>query len=202
MTSLAVVVGIGTAVATVLGVVGAFVAIGEEARKESVHELAGCLETLVAVINPPTAKDYDPRIRATLHRSVEGETAFEQVLDYVGDDRGGRTGGRRLPGNAGLIAKVLAEREAIAVSRPVANHEMYIKELQTNWGYTEEQARARDMSAMSWMAVPLEHNGQIGGVLFLDSTKPDFFYEETRQRAVIASAVGIAKFAVRRYTQG
>ena len=49
--------------------------------------------------------------------------------------------------------------------------------------------------------MPLEHEGRIGGVLFLDSTKPDFFDEQVREDAVIASAVGIAKFAVRRYTQ-
>jgi hypothetical protein len=201
MTTWAIVVAIFASCGTLMGVAGAVVAITEEARKESVHELAGCLETLLAIINPPTAPDYDRGIRATLHRSIDGEEAFEQVLDYVGDDRAGRTAGRRLPGNAGLIGKVIASREAIAVSRTVANHEMYIRDLQADWGYTEEEARRRDMSAMAWIAVPLEHSGRIGGVLFLDSTKPGYFYEPTRQREIVSSAVGIAKFAVRRYTQ-
>ena len=199
-TGWAIVTGVLAALATSLSVVGKLVAVKRETEQQSVHELSGCLETLLAIVNPPTAPDYDKGIRATLHRAGGKTEPFEQVLDYVGDSRAGRTAGRRLPRGAGLIAQVLKDGKAVALSREVNNHEMYVKELM-NMGYTESQARDRDMSAMSWMAVPVEHNGEIGGVLFLDSAKPAFFYDPVRQREVIASAVGIAKFAVRRYTQ-
>jgi len=188
-----------TALATILEVIGAAMSISRAAQRESVHELAGCLETLLAIINPPGSADYDRGLRATLHRA-ERSGGFVQVLDYVGDSRAGHTAGRKFRADAGIAARVLQDREAYAGSRSVANHQTYVGELQQIWGYTPEEAEARDKSAMSWMAVPLENQGEIGGVLFLDSTQPDFFYVVARQRDVVASAVGIAKFAVRRYT--
>ena len=98
-------------------------------------------------------------------------------------------------------AKVLSDGEAYAASRDFPNHERYVQELVNYWGYDEREARTKDMSAMSWMAVPLaDRAGVVGGVLFVDSTRRDFFSAPTRQRILLTSAIGIAKFAARRYT--
>lgn len=189
-----------TIAGTALKVTGAMMKIARSAQHESLHELTGCLETLIAIVNPPSGPDYDPGLRATLHVSIDEGARFEQVLDYVGDDRAGRTAGRKLPGDAGLLAIVLQTRTGIAASREIANHETYVRELQEIWNYSEAEARRRDMSAMSWIAVPLESAGVIGGVLFLDSLKPRFFDNAQREAMIVASTVGIAKFAARRYT--
>lgn len=110
--------------------------------------LGGWSTTLLAIINPPGSADYDRLLRATLHVPVERGRALIQVIDYVGNDRAGHTGGRRFPANAGLVAQVLQAGSGLAASREIANHEVYVRELVEKWGYTEEAARRRDMSAM------------------------------------------------------
>jgi hypothetical protein len=198
---LAVLAWLGTAAATGLKIIGGVVSITKAAQRENVEELEGCLETLVSIVNPPDSDDYDPGFRATLHVSVNRGKEFVQVVDYVGDDRAGKTAGRKFRGDAGLAAKVLSDGEAYAASRDFPNHERYVQELVSYWGYDENEARSKDMSAMSWMAVPLADSaGVVGGVLFTDSTKLDFFDDPYRQRVLLTSAIGIAKFAVRRYT--
>jgi hypothetical protein len=197
----AVAVWIGTVVAGFVDFIGASLSLRKAATRESVHELEGCLETLLSIINPPDSPDCDRGLRATLHKSLSHGAEYEQIVDYVGDDRAGHTAGRRFRADAGLAGEVLATGDAVIGTRAIANHETYVRQLMDDWRYTEAEARAKDMSAMSWMAVPLESApGDIGGILYLDSTKPDFFSDPTRQTAVIASSVGIAKFAVRRYT--
>jgi hypothetical protein len=194
--------GICTGCATTSGIVGALLELRKEASKETVHELEGCLETLLSILNPPGDPEYDRGLRATLHVSVDRGGNFLQVVDYVGDDRTPNTAGRKFRSGAGLAGRVLRAGEPYAASRSVANHEGYVRELITEWDYTEEEARGRDMSAMSWMAVPLEHNQRVEGLLYLDSTRPNFFDDELRQAQILGAAVGIAKFAARRYTKG
>lgn len=162
------------------------------------HELEGCLETLLAIINPPGAADYDQGARATLHRPVDKGTTFVQLVNYVGSQRAGKTAGRRFPVNAGLVGRVLKTRAAYAASRQVANHEGYVRELVDEWGYTEEAARSRDMSAMSWIAVPMEHRDIVEGLLYLDSTVAGFFDDPVRRAVIVRAAIGIAQFTVRR----
>jgi GAF domain-containing protein len=194
--------GICTALATAFGIVGAGMEVRTEAGKETVHELEGCLETLLSILNPPGHPEYDKGLRATLHVAVERGASFLQVVDYVGDDRMPKTAGRRFRSTAGLAGRVLRNGSPYAASRSVANHESYVHELVTEWGYTETEARKRDMSAMSWMAVPLAHSGRLEGLLYLDSTRKAFFDDERRQVLILSAAVGIAKFSARRYTTG
>ena len=192
-----------TAGATFAGIIRAGLELRREARKDTIHELEGCLETLLSILNPPGDPEYDSGLRATLHRSVDRGENFLQVVDYVGDDRLPDTAGRKFRSTAGLAGWVLRTGCAYSASRTAANHEMYVRELIDSWGYTEEEARTRDMSAMSWMAVPLEHNGRIEGLLYLDSMRPFFFEDPHRQALILGAAVGIAKFAARRYiTEG
>ena len=190
-----------TAGATISGIVRAALEVHREARKETVHELEGCLETLLSILNPPGDPEYDRGLRATLHRAVDRGEKFLQVIDYVGDDRLPKTAGRKFRSRAGLAGRVLRTGSAYSASRTHANHEAYVRELVERWGYTEAEARARDMSAMAWMAVPLEHNERVEGLLYLDSTRPGFFDDPQREDVILGAAVGIAKFAARRYTK-
>jgi hypothetical protein len=187
-------------VATIFGVIEAGIKVHRETKKNSMHELEGCLETLLAIINPPGATDYDKGARATLHLPVDKGTSFVQVVNYVGSQRAGKTAGRRFPSNAGLAGRVLRTGAAYAASRQVANHEAYVRELIDEWGYTEDAARSRDMSAMSWMAVPMEHRDNVEGLLYLDSTVAGFFDDPVRRAVIVSAAIGIAQFTVRRYT--
>jgi hypothetical protein len=197
----ALVAGLCAAAATIAGIVRAVLEVRREARKDTVHELEGCLETLLSILNPPGDVEYDAGLRATLHVAVDRGKSFMQVVDYVGDDRMPNTAGRKFRATAGLAGRVLLTGSAYAASRAVPNHEAYVKELIEEWGYTEAEARSRDMSAMSWVALPLEHADRIEGLLYLDSTRPDFFDDPGRQTQLFGAAVGIAKFAARRYSQ-
>ena len=190
-----------TAAATIAGTIRAALEVRRDTRKDSVHELEGCLETLLSILNPPGDPEYDAGLRATLHVAVDRGQSFMQVVDYVGDDRLPNTAGRKFRSTAGLAGLVLRTGCAYSASRTVPNHEAYVRELIDEWNYTEAEARERDMSAMSWIAVPLEHAGRLEGLLYLDSTRADFFDDPGRQAQIFGAAVGIAKFAARRYSQ-
>jgi hypothetical protein len=195
----AIAAGCVTVLAAALGITSSLLEVREEARKDSVYELEGCLETLLSILNPPGDPEYDRGLRATLHVQDDDGQSFVQVVDYVGDNRMPKTAGRKFRSSAGLAGRVLKSGEAYAASRASQNHEDYVRELISDWDYSEEEARARDMSAMSWMAVPLNENGRIEGLLYLDSTRAGFFDDPGRQARVIGAAVGIAKFVARRY---
>jgi hypothetical protein len=170
------------------------VGLAAAARKESTHELEGCLHTLHAVLAPPEGS----RLRIAVHVPV-GET-LEQVTEYVGvDPKHGRLG-RQYPANAGIIGRAYREREVFVGRRVNDDYEAYVEELVMLWNYTEERARMLNPGVYEWMAVPFfEGSGEVQAVLYLDSTERGFF-TEARQDVVLAAVQGIAVFVGKRYT--
>ncbi len=163
-------------------------------KKDSTHELEGCLHTLRAVFAPG-----EHRLRLAVHVPV-GET-LELVTEYIGDKpKPGRLG-RRFPANAGIIGKAFREREVFVARRENDDYESYVEELVRDWNYTEEWARRLNPGAMSWMAVPFHDadNNRVEAVLFLDASSRHFFTPE-RQELVLAAVSGIAVFIGKRYT--
>jgi hypothetical protein len=162
-------------------------------QKESVHELEGCLHTLLAILNPPDGC----RVRLAIHVPV-GET-LEQITEYIGDTpKPGRIG-RQFPANAGIIGKAFRERTVFTAQRVNDDYEAYVRELVTEWNYTEERARRLSPGSMAWMAVPFSDRDQpIYAVLFVDASRRDFF-TDLRQELILGAVSGMAVFIGRRY---
>jgi hypothetical protein len=192
---LAIFVGLGTAGILVSTAVQQSIGLAAARRKDSTHELEGCLYTLYAVLLAPGT---DCRLRLAIHVPV-GEM-LEQVTESIGDrPKRGRIG-RQFPANAGIIGKAFREEDVFIGRRVNDDYESYVKELVTEWNFTEEQARKLNPGAMEWMAVPFHdtERQRVEAVLFLDVNVRDFFTPE-RQELVLAAVSGIAVFIGKRY---
>jgi hypothetical protein len=194
-------VAAGCAVITcALTVARAAVMWARQARRESLHELRGCLMTLHALLVETDRPEEEARIglRLTVHVPTRDNRELLQVLDYVGDSRGGRTAGRRLPVHCGIAGHVYRTGDAYHARREDADYEDYVRDLVTQWAYSEPQARKVDPSSMSWMAVPLGAGKRIEGILYLDARDRDFF-TEARQDLILRAAIGVARYVAERY---
>ena len=191
----------GCAVLTcALTVARAGVTWARQARRESLHELRGCLMTLHALLVEPDRPGEDARtgLRLTVHVPSRDHRELVQVLDYVGDGRGGKTAGRRLPIHCGIAGHVYRTADAYHAQRQDGDYEAYVRDLVEQWAYSEPQARKVDPASMSWMAVPLGTDGRIEGILYLDAREPGFF-SEARQDLILRAAVGVARYVAERY---
>jgi hypothetical protein len=190
--SRALLVACGTAGVVCFTVLQHLVGLAAARKKDSMHELEGCLYTLHAVLDPPE----HCRLRLAVHRPVHD--TLEQVTEYIGDrPKPGRIG-RRFPANAGIIGKAFREKHVFIARRMNDDYEAYVRELVTDWNYTDAQARRLNPAAMEWMAVPLLEGGEVDAVVFLDVNRRGFFTTE-RQDLVLAASRGIAVFIGRRY---
>jgi hypothetical protein len=191
----ALVAGVGTVGVLVFAIARQGLGLAAARKKESSHELEGCLYTLHAVLAPPDGC----RLRLAIHVPV-GEM-LEQVTQYVGDRPRQHRIGRQFPASAGIIGKAFREKRVFVGRRINDDYEKYVRELVRNWNYTEERARKLDPGVMEWMAVPFygTDRQRVEGVLFLDSTTRGFFTPE-RQEVVLAAVRGIAVFIGKRYT--
>jgi hypothetical protein len=208
---------IGLAVITagvfVLGLAKTFLSWREQGRKETLHDLAGCLHTLLAVLTFAAEAAYaqehaddddaapftDPRLRITVLIPIDDGQDLEQVLNYVGDGRGGSTVGRVFPAQSGIAGRAFREKAPWKGTRS-RTETTYVQELVKRWQYTEADARARDQESLSWMAIPLvdENTKRVEAIVFLDAVSEDLFTGFVKDLALNACA-GIALFASLRY---
>jgi hypothetical protein len=171
-------------------------------REGSPHHLESSLYILHAMLTNDTLLNQDPHLRITLHLPTADGSKLEQSLDYVGDKRGGSTARRRFSVNVGIIGLAFRCKEATVAVRKGSDTEQYVRELVEDWGYTEDDARKRDMSAMTWMAIPLcssPDNSKVVAIVFLDATDPEFF-TEVRQNIALCACVGLAQYVQQAYS--
>ena len=157
-----------------------------------------CLHlTMEALHRDPSSTP--PQLRITIFHPV-GKDKLEQVIDYVGDSRGGGKAGRLCNARAGVIGAAFRSREARVANRSSDDVEAYIQELVNYWSYTDEEARALSPETRSVFAVPLQESSTTAliGILFLDAVTPNFFTKRQQFAALIASSA-IAKYAAVRY---
>jgi hypothetical protein len=131
---------------------------------------------------------------------VEEAEVLEQVTEYIGDKpKRGRVG-RQFPMNAGIIGKAYRENDVFVGRRQNDNYDDYVRELVTDWNFTERRARMLNPATMEWMAVPLSTGprAQVEAVLYLDANCRDFF-NPARQAVVLDAVTGIANFIGKRY---
>lgn len=185
-----------------LSILRAIVTYRQQTKRESLHELEGCLMTIHAILVQDVSLDrqQETGLRLTVHVAI-AEHQLQQVLHYVGDERGGYTAGRVFPMESGIAGYVYRTREPFAARRIEQEYEGYVRELIREWNYIERRARKLNPATQAWMAVPLvaSPGAKILGVLYLDSTDRDYF-TAARHRLITNAAAGVARFATRRYS--
>lgn len=171
-------------------------------KASTTHDLEGCLHTLHALLLASFPKDQgDPGVRITLHVpvKVKGEQCLEQLCGYVGaETRGKKKSGRRMSAHCGIIGQAFRTGKMQRANRTSTDPEEYMRALQEQWHFSEEQAQAIDLSVMSFIAVPLPDNSGIVAVLYADAKRQNFFTAQ-RQKIVEDGCRGIALFIGRRY---
>lgn len=184
-----------------LSVLKAVVVYRNKGAKQSPHLLESSLHVLheVLLLAQEQDSDYQHGLRITVHVPVGGTDELQQVLDYVGDPRDGKRGaGRKFSASSGIIGRALREKEAFAARRKNDNYVAYIDELIREWSYTKAQAEALHPGTMSWMAIPLveQEANVVHGIVYLDSTDPEFF-TDIRQTLAICACAGIARYVAK-----
>lgn len=190
---------------SILKVLHAFQQDQEQKQKQDYDGLLGALHVLYGCISRNLSfgeQDYG-RLRVTVHRVVpdtkpdKAPEQLEQLLPYVGGK--GKEAGRKFSIRSGIIGKAVREKAAFAFSRQNDDHEAFIRELVSDWSYTEEDARSLTADRKSWMAVPIfGKDDSVVGVVYLDSNEKNFFNKDV-QTLVINACSGIASYITERY---
>lgn len=104
---LAWVVGTATVAIVVFQVIKSIIQFRIVKRGKSLHQLAGCLETMKGVLEISSDEAHKAGLRVTVYVPVEQGNKLEQVCDYVSSDpsRCRNTAGRSLPATAGVIGR-------------------------------------------------------------------------------------------------
>lgn len=201
-------------VASVIAIVAVFqvvLASRREAvvrRRLSPFDLKGCVSVLWQIIQLKAnlVEPADGTLRITIHRVVppphEGQDVgeLEQSIPYVGGDGSGE--GRRFPIARGIIGLVARTREPQVAKLQGDDRDAFIREMVTDWGYTEAAAKNLKPDRRSWMAVPLfgRDKSELVGVVYLDSSKPDVFLDDEVRELVIQGSEGVAEYIRDRYS--
>ncbi len=192
------------AVLTLLAVMAkAIVQRRQQRAKESPSDLEGCLHVLRSVLLMDVSLTRpDPQLRITIHLPTPDGSHLEQAVEYVGNNRGGSTKGRKFKSGAGIIGRCYRERknELYIGVRTNDDPTAFIDELVSVWGYDREDARRLDPESKTWLALPLlDSSSNVQAILYADSTDRKFFTQD-RQTRTMAVAGGIAAYVARRYT--
>jgi hypothetical protein len=188
---------VGLGLAFVGGACGVIYSVVAQRRRESPHELVGCLHTLHAAmtvgVSPKT------RLRVTVYVPVKKNTQLEQLVEYVEDD-GKKRSGRRYLVQTGIIGEAYRTGQPQEGKRTAVSAEDFVAEMVSEWGYTKEQAESLSQSVYAWMAIPLmSDESRVQAIVFFDCTEKEFFSDAKRELAGKACA-GIARFIRKRYT--
>jgi len=181
----------------------------EQSRRDSTHELQGCLNTLETVLLGP---DLEPTKRALaglrLTIYVPGKPGFlNQAMEYVGDQRATeKTENRSLPENMGVTGQAYQRArldptnslEIHSGYRTGNDHDAFKKQMVDDYAFTPEAAAKLNPATASWVAVPIANGTRVQGVLYCDSKRADFF-DPDRKEDILHAMVGIAYFVSLRY---
>lgn len=144
-------------------------------------------------------------IRVTFHRLVLPEddsepTQYEQLIDYVGRDGGGRD--RRFSVALGITGRAFrADGDAILAKRKNADIAAYEKELINDWGYSAGEAKKLKREPMAWLAVPIRDSDtdKTIGIVYLDSTVASDFDTPGSQEGILTACLGVTRYVGQRY---
>jgi hypothetical protein len=180
----------------------------EQVRKDSIHELEGCLHTLETVL---LGADIEPAKRAAagLRLTIyipDGSGKLEQAMDYVGDQRTSNAAGRKIPENVGVAGQAFRHAQLhpddpklFQGARVGPDQAAFIAQMVADYSFSAADARKLNAETQSWIGFAIVGNGKIHGVLYCDSKQADFF-TLSRRNDVLHGVVGIAYFVGLRYS--
>jgi hypothetical protein len=170
-------------------------------RLDSTHELEGCLQVLLSLIKARYDEQHKSGLRATIHKPTSNGDQFIQVVEYLGDERGGRCVGRKFSSTAGVIGQCAKEKTPVAGTRGNDVFREYVDELVQNWGFTPKAAKAVNSQTKAWYGVPIinPETEEVAAVVYLDSILPGFFDDSDLRRDVGDCCGGIASYVAERY---
>ena len=172
----------------------------ERTKAKSPADLSACLHVLHSIITRkvPGQTGSTNILRMTIHRAIERER-LEQCVGYVGG-KGGDPG-RRFSDKSGISGRAFRLGAVVTARRRNTDHDQFLHEMVEDWGFSAEEAKALSGDRMAWMAVPIkdEANDAVIGVVFFDSSNPDYFSQPVQELA-IAGCVGLSKYISQHYT--
>ena len=172
----------------------------EKSQQQSPNQLEGCLHTLHSIMESSWEKENDPYLRVTLHIPIENGEKLQQLIDYIGDDRAGKTGGRTFRASCGITREAINTKGLAVASRKSEDYSLYLQELVNNQHYTLEEAKKLNPATMSWAAIALFDDKKLQAVVYCDSTVREFFTED-RQKVLLYASKGIARFIQKKYRE-
>lgn len=195
--AIALLVGLATIGVFVFALIKNGVALVQSVKRDSPHELEGCLHTLHAALDPDAMATMG-LLRLAIHVPVADK--LEQATEYIGATAKPGRVGRQFPNDAGIMGRAFQENTPYVGQRDSEDPEQYVQELVEVWNYSPQQAQLLNMNVRAWMAVPFYDTdyGRVAAVLYLDSTDREFF-TASRQELVLAAVNGIAMFIGKRY---
>jgi hypothetical protein len=148
------------------------------------------------------SEEKDRCLRVTFHRVVpplDNCDHIEQIVPYVGG--GGNGSGRKFHIRSGITGRAIRDNAPYVMDRESDSFDEYKKQLITDWGYTEADARGFTSDRFSLMAIPVTSKGgqAVLGVIYLDCSKKKFFSSEIVKEAVLSGCVGVARYTGERY---
>ena len=159
------------------------------------------VHSVVAGLGGLETPDETRQLRVTFHRVVpplDNSEYIEQIVPYLGGS--GREPGGQFSIRSGITGRAIRENAVFVMSRQNDDYEKYLKELITDWAYTEADAKKLQSDRFSGMAVPIKgREGVVLGVVYLDSCIKNFFDTNEIQEAVVAACVGVTKYIGERY---
>jgi hypothetical protein len=172
-------------------------------HRDSPRDLRGCLHVIHRIIAGHKRVQAPPEgwLRITIHRVLDNGNELEQIVPYIGaHDTKPSSAGRRFSIHAGLIGRVAREGKISAYTRPQdMNFEEWQRWLVEHTAMTPSQAAQTRPDRFDFLGMPIrDPEGNVAGVLYLDSQRPKFFDAPTV--AIVAhGCAGLAKWIDERY---
>jgi len=111
-------------------------------RAQNPHELMGCLHTLHGILRESLQEgESEPCLRLTVHLIIDEGDNLEQLLDYVGDNRGEHGAGRHFRASCGITGKAIKTKAFVVAKRQNNDYSLYLRELVESQDYREDEAR-------------------------------------------------------------
>lgn len=146
-------------------------------------DLAGCVEVAyqMLALKLSLSVNDNRQVRMTLHSVQFDESKrpshFEQATPYSGA-KGGPPG-RTYPINRGLIGVCAREKKPKQFDWDGQDSVAFERKLQTEFNFEPGEAAQMVKAQRCWLVVPLLHNDDCIGVLYVDSRTAEEFDEDT-----------------------
>lgn len=174
----------------------------EQRSHDGIRGALHVLHSAVAKAGGLSDEEKDRCLRVTFHRAVPPLDVcddIEQIVSYVGGKANGV--GRRFRVRSGITGRAIRDNAAYTMDRQSDSFDEYQRQLISDWGYTDADAKMFTSDRFSLMAVPVTSLGgqSVLGVVYLDCSRKNFFAQEAVQGVVLSCCAGVVRYTGERY---